>query len=126
MEYMTVICDLKDSKHLPDRDGVQHKLIAALKETNGRFAPILAAPFLVTIGDEWQGLLSYPCNYQAVLDFFRAKLGGVDFYAGLGVGEITVHDLELTVNQLDGPSFHKARIAINLAKNKNFSLVYIH
>ncbi|MGE5598576.1 MAG: SatD family protein [Bacteroidota bacterium] len=126
MEYITVICDLKGSKRLKDRDAIQHRLIQALRETNGRFGRILAAPFIITVGDEWQGLLVYPCDYRMVLDFFHERLEGLDFYTGLGVGEVTVHDRELTVNQLDGPAFHKARAAVNLAKRKNFSLVYIH
>lgn len=126
MEYLTVICDLKGSKRLKDRDAIQHRLIGTLKEANGRFGPIIAAPFLITMGDEWQGLLHYPCDYRVVLDFFRAELDGLDFYAGLGVGGVSVHDFELTVNQLDGPAFHKARAAVSLAKRKKFSLVYIH
>lgn len=126
MEYITVICDLKNSRQLPDRDAVQHRLIRVLKEANARFGSILAAPFLVTVGDEWQGLLTYPSDYHAVLDFFRKELAGPDFYAGLGVGEVSVHDFELTVNQLDGPAFHKARAAVALAKRQKYSLVYIH
>ncbi len=121
-----MICDLKDSRRLRDRDAIQHRLIRVLKEANERFGSILAAPFLVTVGDEWQGLLVHPSDYQAVLDFFRAGLAGPDFYAGLGVGGVTVHDLELTVNQLDGPAFHKARAALDLAKRRRYSLVYIH
>ena len=126
MEYITVICDLKGSKGLKDREAVQHRLIETLKEANDQFSPVLAAPFIITMGDEWQGLLAYPCDYRAVLDYFRSKLDGVDFYTGVGVGPVTVHDFELTVNQLDGPSFHKARMAISLAKRERFSLVYIH
>lgn len=125
MEYMTMVCDLKGSRNLPDRDAIQHRLIEAVREANERFEAILAAPFVITVGDEWQGLL-YPGDYQAVLDFFRSRLAGVDFYTGLGVGEVSVHDFELTVNQLDGPAFHKARAALNLAKKERYSLVYVH
>ena len=126
VEYMTVICDLKDSKQLADRESVQYRLIDALKEANANFASVLAAPFIITIGDEWQGLLAYPCDYKSVLDFFCGKLAGLEFYTGVGIGEVTIHNFELTVNQLDGPSFYKARMAIKIAKRMKFSLVYIH
>jgi len=78
------------------------------------------------MGDEWQGLLTFHGDYRPLLDFFRERLPGLEFYTGIGVGGVTVHDFKLAVNQLDGPAFHKARTAIDTAKRGKFSLVYIH
>lgn len=123
MNYITMVCDIKNSKSLQDREAVQYLLIDMLKEANSRFSPYIACPFIITLGDEWQGLLYFPCNYNDIIDYFHRKLGNVDFYCGIGIGDVSIHNFELTVNQLDGPSFYKAREALKLAKLNNYSIV---
>ncbi len=125
MQYLTMICDIKNSKQLKDREAIQYKLIDTLKKANEKFASSIVSPFLIVLGDEWQGLLNYPCDYAAILNYFHENLDNIDFYCGIGVGEVTIHNFELTVNQLDGPSFYKARKAIEIAKRHNYSVVYI-
>lgn len=125
MKYLTLICDIKDSKNLKNREEVQYKIIDMLKKANIDFNKEIASPFIITVGDEWQGLLKYPCDYDAIINFFHKTLAKVDFYCGIGIGNVTIHNFELTVNQLDGPSFHMARAAIILAKDKQYSKVLI-
>lgn len=125
MIYLVMIFDIKDSKQLPDREAVQYKLIDTIKEVNKEYSSIIASDFIITIGDEWQGLLKYPCNYQNIIEFFNKKLNHLNIYCGIGIGVITIHNFELTVNQLDGPAFHLARNAIKIAKEKNISLVVL-
>lgn len=120
-----MICDIKKSHLLEDRESVQYRLIDMLKETNKCYASDIASNFIITIGDEWQGLLKYPCDYLSIMNFFHQTLENIDFYCGLGIGDISIHNFELTVNQLDGPSFYKARKAIRLAKKLNYSLILI-
>lgn len=122
---MTMICDIKNSRQLQQREKVQYLLIDMLKKANDKFSNLIVNPFIITIGDEWQGLLKYPCDYNILFDYFHKVLGNIDFYCGIGIGEIMIHDFELTVNQLDGPSFYLARSAIEVAKNNNYSLVVI-
>lgn len=121
-----MICDIKNSTQLKSREAIQYKLIETIKSANNNFSPIIASPFLIILGDEWQGLLNFPCNYSDIHTFFKDSMKEIDFYCGIGVGEVTIHNFELTVNQLDGPSFHKARKAIRIAKQNNYSTVYIH
>lgn len=125
MEYMTMICDIKNSKLLKNREAVQYKLIEILKRANSLYSRHIASPFIITLGDEWQGLLYFPCDYSSILDFFRKELGNIEFYCGIGIGKVSIHNFELTVNQLDGPSFYKARKALSVAKQNNYSFVYI-
>jgi hypothetical protein len=125
MKYCTLLCDIKDSRKLQDRDILQYKIIDMLTEANTIFKDIIASPFLITLGDEWEGLLRYPCNYFKVLDFFKTSIPNVKFYAGVGIGEIIIHDFNLTVNQLDGPSFYRSREAVSYAKKKNLPLVVL-
>lgn len=125
MTYLTIICDIKGSRFLKDREIAQYKLIETLKETNKVFVSDIVCPFIITVGDEWQGLLNYPCNYDAILSFFHDKLKDIDFYCGMGVGDVSIHNFELTVNQLDGQSFHLAREAIKLAKENKYNIVIL-
>lgn len=124
MDYITIICDIKSSSLLNNREDIQLQLISTLKELNNKFADQIASPFLITLGDEWQGLLHENGDYQQIIDFLAKKLS-VSFYTGIGIGEISISNFELTVNQLDGPSFHKARKAIKLTKKLGYSLVLI-
>ena len=125
MQYITMVCDIKESCKLEDREAVQMHLIATLKQLNSEFKDAIASPFLITLGDEWQGLLYGTCDYNEVLRFLHKKMPGLSFCTGIGIGEVTIHNFELTVNQLDGPSFHKARKAVTLAKQLGYSLVLI-
>lgn len=120
-----MIFDLKESRAIKNREAVQYKLIDTIKKANSNFQAYLASKFIITLGDEWQGLLKYPCDYYSVIEFFHKNLDDINFYCGLGIGEITIHNFELTVNQLDGPSFHLARKAINIAKENDYSMVLI-
>lgn len=125
MIYQVMVFDLKNSKQLQNREYIQYKLIDALKEVNEEYSNIIVSNFIITLGDEWQGLLKYPCHYQKIIDFFEKKLNPLDIYCGIGIGSISIHNFELTVNQLDGPAFYLAREAITNAKQKNLSLVIL-
>ena len=126
MNYITIVFDIKKSRELVNRNEVQKILIQTLKKCNEEFKEIIESPFLIIIGDEWQGLLKEDSDYNKIIDFFKVSLSpDVEFYTGVGIGDITIHNFELTVNQLDGPSFHLARDAINYAKENNYSLVVL-
>lgn len=126
MEYMTIIFDIKNSKKLNNREEVQYRLIDTIEKANDYFSSCLVSSFIITLGDEWQGLLKYPCNYNDIINYFKENLSDINFYCGIGIGDISVRNFTLTVNQLDGPSFHLARKAINIAKENNYSLVLLH
>lgn len=119
-----VIFDLKKSRSLANRAQVQATLIAAIKQYNVDHESQIVAPFLIIVGDEWQGLLRDDSYYREAIAFFETKLQ-LSFYVGIGVGDCTVQIEELTVNQLDGPAFHKARDALRYAKANGYTEIYI-
>ena len=126
MDYITMIFDLKNSRKLDNRDEIQYKLIDAIKQCNHQYSHIIQSPFLITIGDEWEGLLKPNQPYESIIEFFHHTLpDGIKFYTAVGIGSVTVHNYELTVNQLDGPSFYLAREAMEYAKLKNHDLVVL-
>ncbi|SHJ28868.1 SatD family (SatD) [Clostridium cavendishii DSM 21758] len=124
MNYITMIFDIKHSRNLLNRNEIQENLIKVIKKCNQLFSDIILSPFLITLGDEWQGLLKGDSDYNEVIKFFKNNLpSDINFYTGVGIGSITINNFELTVNQLDGPSFHLARKAIKYAKRNNCDLV---
>ncbi len=126
MNYITMLFDIKNSRAYPNRTALQYLLIDLLKCGNHQFTEILAAPFIITVGDEWQCLLKPDSNYLQIIDFFKSNLpNDISFYTGIGIGPITISNFELTVNQLDGPAFYLAREALLYAKRKKHSLVIL-
>ena len=55
--YFALIGDIIDSRHEQDRYDVQKKLQSILSSVNAEHAAHIAADFLITLGDEFQGLL---------------------------------------------------------------------
>lgn len=126
MHYITMVFDIKNSRKIKNRELIQNELITTIKLCNEQFNDIIASPFLIILGDEWQGLLKAHSDYKKVIAFFKEHLPEeILFYTGIGIGEIAINNLELTVNQLDGPSFYLAREAITYAKKKNHMLVVL-
>ncbi len=122
--YCAVIFDLKQSRMLANRSQVQRILIESIRLYNKEFSEWIVTPFLIIMGDEWQGLLRAATDYRETINFFRSRLE-LPFYVGVGIGECTVFHEELTVNQLDGPAFYQARQALQLAKEYGYTEVMI-
>lgn len=124
MSYIAMICDIKNSRNLNNRLEVQLQLIDVLKKCNEKFKDFIISPFIITIGDEWQGLLSEYTSYNDIIEFFKENLSdNIKFYTAIGYGKVSITNFELTVNQLDGEAFYLARKAIRYCKKHNLDLV---
>lgn len=124
MSYIAMICDIKNSRSLNNRLEVQLQLIDVLKKCNEKFKDFIISPFIITIGDEWQGLLSEYTCCNDIIDFFKENLSdNIKFYTAIGYGKVSITNFELTVNQLDGEAFYLARKAIQYCKKHNLDLV---
>lgn len=124
MSYIAMICDIKNSRNLNNRLEVQLQLIDVLKKCNEKFKDFIISPFIITIGDEWQGLLSEYTSYNDIIEFFKENLSNnIQFYTAIGYGKVSITNFELTVNQLDGEAFYLARKAIRYCKKHNLDLV---
>ncbi|MGG7177652.1 SatD family protein [Clostridium paraputrificum] len=122
--YEVMICDIENSRELVNRDEVQLLLIDILKRCNEKYKDTIIAPFRITTGDEWEGLLKIDSPKLEIMNFFSDNLPDyINFYTGIGIGELSISDLTLPVNVLDGPAFHAARDAIKYGKKKNLNLV---
>jgi len=114
MTPCTITADIKESKKLKKRARIQERLKKSLNEINKKYHSELIAGFMITLGDEFQGVLKTPsCWYDVVLDL-QEKLE-FDIYYGIGVGSIDT-EFSSKSTEMDGPSFHRSREALEEAK----------
>ena len=116
MNYLVVIGDIRGSRQLPHRAELQKTMEDGLRHINAAFKDALAAGFVVTLGDEFQGVLKGPGDAIDVLvaldlEFARA----IPIRYGLGWGPITTEMRAMAVG-MDGPCFHGARDAVQKGK----------
>lgn len=57
MQYYAIIGDIKRSKKIENRCEIQEKLKKILDNVNSIYNNDISAKFLITLGDEFQGLL---------------------------------------------------------------------
>jgi hypothetical protein len=86
--YFAVIGDIKDSKKIKDRAGFQRKLGELLARINTDYACTIAANFIITIGDEFQGLLASPQYILNIIERIKFGLYPVRVRFGIGWGGI--------------------------------------
>lgn len=119
--YVAIIGDIVNSKKIQDRDAVQQKLKAALSAVNEDYKAEIASNFMITLGDEFQGLLSTGKHLMDVLTRIEQEMSPVRFRFGIGVGSITTQIQRDWAIGADGPGYHKAREAVahlKAAENK--------
>lgn len=115
--YIGIIGDIVQSKEIPDRSKSQKRLQAVLSSLNAKYAGEIASRFMITLGDEFQGLLKCGKNTINIINEIEWEMHPVHIRFGIGIGEITTDinfDLPLGA---DGPAYHNARKMIELLKN---------
>lgn len=123
--YCAFIGDLIHSRDIPphQREAVQERLRLLLDEMNTQFSAYLASPFLVTLGDEFQGLLTAAEPALEMIEYIDRGLAEYRVLVryGLGLGEISTGP----VNRAqalgdDGPAYHYAREGVELLKREGW------
>jgi hypothetical protein len=75
------------------------------------------AKFVITLGDEFQGLLRTPSIIPSLVWTLERRFTARALRLGFGCGEIHTSIKEYAIN-LDGPALHNARAAIETAKRR--------
>jgi hypothetical protein len=117
INYGVIIGDVVKSRKLQDRRGVQKQLEDALSAVNQKFAVQVASRFLITLGDEFQGVLAQVGSLWDVVVRLGHLMHSVDIAFGLGVGPIITEIKEVALG-MDGPAFHRARDALGEVKGR--------
>ena len=118
--YGVVNMDIVGSRKIKDRQQFQTKLNQTISRMNEKYHNILLCPAAITLGDEWQLITGRPSESYNLVHEFQQFLweDHLDLYAGIGIGELSTPVFD-DLRKMDGPCFHNAREAINIAKNVN-------
>ncbi len=129
-EVVALIGDLINSKEIPNRNQVQQTLKQALSDINQRYRDDLLSEFMITLGDEFQGLLRSTGDVLSIISDLEQALYPFGLRFGIGCGEIST-DIHERCSEIDGPAFHRARLMIQTIKessnrhNKVYSSILI-
>jgi len=124
-EYVALIGDVVASRRLSAgaRARLQVDLRAGLEVVNRRWRRAVAARFALTLGDQFQGLLTGGEALWELTHWLRAELAQVDWVMAAGRGAIHT-PLARTAPEVDGPCFHRAREALEGAKGRRVLLAF--
>lgn len=118
--YCAIIGDLIDSKSIEreQRKQLQKQLQILLEEINSEYMESIASRFIITLGDEFQGLLNAAwLSVDIVVKIIQA-LYPYRVRFGIGINDIyTDIDVDKALGS-DGPAYHFARSAINDQKKR--------
>lgn len=73
---------------------------------------------MITLGDEFQGLLNSPAFALEIVKYIQRELYPVKLRFGIGIGEISTEINQKAAIGADGPAFYAAREMINFLKNE--------
>ncbi len=119
--YYAIISDIVKSRNLDDRKAVQAALDKELKRINTKYESVIAAKFLITIGDEFQGLLRDGSRILDIMSEIQFALHPVKLRVGIGIGEISTGiNPEMAIGA-DGPAYYMARESLMGIKQLSYS-----
>lgn len=114
--YIAIIGDIRESKKIDQRSQVQNKLRLVLEEVNEKYDSEIASKFTITLGDEFQGLLSKGAKTMDIITEIEMKMHPVKIRFGVGLGAITTAlNKEISIGA-DGPAYYLARDAVEFIK----------
>lgn len=113
---IAVIGDMKSSKQLKNRRAVQIHLKEVLDAINQEYRDDIASKFMITLGDEFQGLLKTGSSAVFIIDKIEREMYPIQLRFALGVGEITTDINSNMPLGADGPAYYHARKIIEELK----------
>lgn len=122
VDYIAVIGDMKESKLLEERGEIQERLKAALIEVNRAYKKSIAAKFVITLGDEFQGLLNSGEYLLDIIQYIQQVMYPVNIRFGVGIGEITTQIDHKAAIGADGPAYYAARAVVEELKEQEKKL----
>lgn len=123
--YIAIIGDIKNSKKIEDRSKIQEQLNRTLDKINQNYKSDISSKFIITLGDEFQGLLENGSNILHIIETIQWDMYPIVIRFGIGVGAVTTDINSAMSIGADGPTYYMARQAIeflkeNEQKNKTY------
>jgi DNA-binding CsgD family transcriptional regulator len=112
--FLALIGDVVRSRQSGDRAGLQARLAGAIERLNSLGESDIVSGFVLTVGDEFQGLLASEAGLFGILAQLRAAAYPEELRFGLGIGPLST-PLRQPAIGMDGPCFHRARAAVERA-----------
>lgn len=124
-QYIAIIGDLVESRKLVNRDLIQENLNKTLQSVNNSsYNESIRSKFVITLGDEFQGLVSRDFPLRQFLSDYDNFFGqNINTRFGIGLGELST-SLNIDAIGMDGSCFHNARAALNQSKKENNYIVF--
>jgi DNA-binding CsgD family transcriptional regulator len=119
--YLAIVGDVVRSRELEGRGEFQQRLRSSISRVNEEYSSSIASNFILTIGDEFQGLLRSAEKIPQILAVIRSEIHPIEQRVGIGIGKLDT-ELEAVAIGMDGPCFHRARDAIERAKSSGTSI----
>lgn len=123
-KYIAIIGDIINSKKIEDRGSVQKKLFAVLNDINKEYKDDLMSKFMITLGDEFQGLLENGENTIEIIEEIEYRMYPVKIRFGIGIGKIKTEIFYDPIGA-DGPAYYNARNAVEQLKHNSLADVRI-
>ena len=114
--YIAILGDIIGSKKIKDRKAVQKKLSAVLDDINKGYGEQIASRFMITLGDEFQGLLRAGTHTMEIAEKIERKMHPIEIRFGIGVGSIATDINPNLPLGADGPAYYNARKMIDEIK----------
>jgi hypothetical protein len=113
---IALIADMVKSRELPrgERPRVQRHFQALVTFLNQKYAKHVLSRFVITLGDEFQGLLRTGVIVPDLLWDIERRFSDRRLRLGLGFGRLDT-PLQREAINIDGPALHLARAAIETA-----------
>jgi hypothetical protein len=123
--FVAIIGDLIKSRHLDSRNDIQENLHSSLNTiNNSEYKDTIQSKFVLTIGDEFQGLVTRNFPLKKFLEEYEYLFGkDIKTRFGIGLGRLSTEIKDEAIG-MDGPCFHNARNALEHAKNENEFLFF--
>lgn len=120
VSYIAIIGDLIGSRELSpeSRARVQSSLVDALKRCDALGGDDVAARFVITTGDEFQGLVKTGTWLPEAMALVEDAVAPVGVRFGIGRG-VLYTPLKPEAVGMDGPVWHRARAGIERAKSED-------
>ncbi|HID39728.1 MAG TPA: hypothetical protein EYP36_09480 [Calditrichaeota bacterium] len=118
-QYTVIISDIEASRKMQayERHEWQLFLKSTIVQVNETFAREIDAPFMITKGDEFQGVLKHIHDVHRVMMKFERLIFPLRLRYGVGYGPIHKMGANIPI-EMDGPAFHRASSALQFAKKK--------
>ena len=115
--YFAIIGDIIESKKISNRFESQIKLNHVLEDINRKYQGSISSRFMITLGDEFQGLLCDGNQVIDIIEFIQIKMYPIQIRFGIGIGRIETEINQLVPYGSDGSAYHNARKMIEKLKD---------